>query len=780
LIGGKESMKKIPLVFELFISIVLVLIVPLMLTTYLNSEKIIEYSENEIAQSAEVNLKSVRKINEMMTDSIKKEIINLSTDTNIKQLENLKSYDMEKSNVESILKFNKVDNLIKGLAYPDSRIHSIYFYMQDADYIITSNNSTVRLDQFNDKDWMETYTKNMKTGQQDVWMSRRIYNEKGSIVRESESNYSNVISYLYTLTPITTNIKGVLVVNLYESAFSKIINNPEFDQNGNTFIINQDGQVVAHVDKNSFRQNLSDNDYIKKILGSTETLGYVIEKSSGDRTIYVYYKTKFNNWIYVSSHSLDLLMDKANNLKTQNILITMAIMFLDMMLVYAISKKISGPINSLVRDIKNKQGFELNDSKNELVFLSKAFEQIVQQESKLTSLLELSRSSANELYIMDLLNGNLGKYTGTKEERELFKYIHFVVAMLTIDKEDMFLSKYTPEQRYYLRSLLIKKCEETFVDEFQCRAITYDNNTLAIIINLETYDCTKTDKLLKASFNSISEMAFGLIGNTISVGIGGCHSNLEGIKESSIEATEALKRKLIKGNNSIIFWNVDMFENNKYFYPYNREKHILNYLSLNNFNDIEPEIAEMINEIKSTPAISCDNAIQIFNQLIGSTVKYLVEANVNISDIFGNIYNVYRQISSKETLEDIEQFFIEFYSEIVKYTSERKVSDTKHIDRILEYINMNYRNEIDFEQMATDIGISYSYIRKIVKEVTGKSLLDYVNILRINEAKRLIRQTDMTITEIASNLGYNNIQSFSRFFKKYEGITPGEFRNIKQ
>jgi AraC-like DNA-binding protein len=778
---GKESMKRLPLLFELFISILLVLIVPLMLTTYLNSEKMVEYSENEIAQSAEVNLKSVRKINEMMTDSIKKEIINLSTDNKIKELENLKSYDLEKSNVDSILKFNRVDSLIKGLAYPDSRIHSIYLYMQDADYIITSNTSTVRLDSFNDKDWMQAYTNNMKTGQQDVWMTRRIYNEKGSMVRESESNYSNVITYLYTLTPITTNVKGVIVVNIYESAFTATINNPEFDKNGNTFIIDQNGQVVSHVDKNNFKQNLSANQYIKNILESGENLGYVIEKAANERTIYVYYKTKFNNWIYVSSHSLDLLMDKANRLKSQNILITIGIMILDMMVVYAISKKISGPINSLVNDIKRKEGFELNDSKNELVFLSKAFEQIAQQESNLTSLLEVSKSSVNELYIMDLLNGNLGKYNEKKKpEGDLFQYTHFVVSMLTIDKEDMFLSKYTPEQRYYLRNLLIKKCEETFVDKLQCRAIVYDNNTLAIIINLETYDCSKTDKLLKASFNSISEMAFGLIGNTISVGIGGCHSNLEGIKESSIEATEALKRKLIKGNNSIIFWSADMSENNKYFYPYNREKHILNYLSLNDFNAIEPEISEMINEIKNTPAISCDNAIQVFNQLIGSTVKYLVEANINISDIFGNIYNVYRQISSKETLDDIESFFIEFYREIIKYTSDCKVNDTKHIDRILDYINNNYRNEIDFEQMAENIGISYSYIRKIVKEVTGKSLLDYVNILRINEAKRLIRQTNMTITEIASNLGYNNIQSFSRFFKKYEGITPGEFRNIKQ
>lgn len=774
-------MKRLPLLFELFISIVLVLIVPLILTTYLNSEKIIEYSESEIAKSAEVNLKSVRKINEMMTDSLKKEIINLSRDNKIQELENMKSYDIEKNNFLSIFKFNKVDTLLKSMVYADSRIHSIYLYVQDTDYIITSTSSTVKLKEFNDKDWLQVYNESMKKGQQDVWMPRKVYNEKGSIVTESNSNYSNVITYMYRLTPITTNVKGVIVVNVYESAINKNINNPEFDQEGNTFIIDDKGQVVSHTDKAYFKLNISDQDYIRNIINSDQNLGYVIEKNADERTIYVYYKTKFNNWIYVSSHSLDLLMDKANRLKTQNIFVTIGVMLLDMMLVFAVSKKISGPINSLVNEIKRKEGFELNDSKNEVAFLTKAFEQISQQESNLSSMLEVSKNSVNELYIMDLLNGNLGKYKDRKsKEDELFKYTHFVVAMITIDKEDMFLSKYTPEQRYYLRTLLIKKCEESFVDGLLCRGLIYDNNTLAIVINLDTYDSNRTDKILKSNFTAISEMAFGLIGNTISVGIGGCHDNLEGIKESSLEASEALKRKLIKGNNSIIYWSIDMAENNKYFYPYNSEKHILNYLSLNNIEDIVAEISSMINEIKNNQAISCDNAIQIFNQLIGSTVKYLVESNINISDIFGNIYNVYRQISSRETLDDIESFFVEFYRSIVKYTSERKVDDTKHIDRILDYINTNYRTEIDFEKMADNIGISYSYIRKIVKEVTGKSLLDYVNVLRINEAKRLIRQTNMTITEIATNLGYNNIQSFSRFFKKYEGITPGEFRNIKQ
>ena len=177
------------------------------------------------------------------------------------------------------------------------------------------------------------------------------------------------------------------------------------------------------------------------------------------------------------------------------------------------------------------------------------------------------------------------------------------------------------------------------------------------------------------------------------------------------------------------------------------------------------------------PDISCENIIQVFNQLINATIKYFVDNNIAIGRIFPNVYNLYLEVAGKETLEDIEHYMINFYKKIHSVTQSDGSNDKSNEEKIFSYLNSNYRTELNFEKMATDLQISYSYIRKIVKSITGKSVLDYINSLRISEGKRLLLQTDMTIAEIALNLGYNNVQSFNRFFKKYEGITPGEFRS---
>ena len=70
-------------------------------------------------------------------------------------------------------------------------------------------------------------------------------------------------------------------------------------------------------------------------------------------------------------------------------------------------------------------------------------------------------------------------------------------------------------------------------------------------------------------------------------------------------------------------------------------------------------------------------------------------------------------------------------------------------------------------------------MRKVFNDETGENIVNYINNMRIEEAQRLLRQTSTNINDIALSLGYNNKQSFNRFFKKYVGINPGEYRSIK-
>ena len=90
----------------------------------------------------------------------------------------------------------------------------------------------------------------------------------------------------------------------------------------------------------------------------------------------------------------------------------------------------------------------------------------------------------------------------------------------------------------------------------------------------------------------------------------------------------------------------------------------------------------------------------------------------------------------------------------------------------------HYKEDIDFEEAAANMGISYSYMRRVMKEDGDISIVDYVNRLRIKEAKRLLQTTELKTQEIAEQVGYHNVQSLNRFFKKYEGTTPNAVRSL--
>ncbi|MNW01044.1 HTH-type transcriptional activator Btr [compost metagenome] len=72
------------------------------------------------------------------------------------------------------------------------------------------------------------------------------------------------------------------------------------------------------------------------------------------------------------------------------------------------------------------------------------------------------------------------------------------------------------------------------------------------------------------------------------------------------------------------------------------------------------------------------------------------------------------------------------------------------------------------------------YISAVYKKSSGQNLTDYVAEVRIREAKKLLTHPSMTIAQVAEKVGYANDIGFIRFFKKYEGITPGAYRSSLQ
>ena len=102
------------------------------------------------------------------------------------------------------------------------------------------------------------------------------------------------------------------------------------------------------------------------------------------------------------------------------------------------------------------------------------------------------------------------------------------------------------------------------------------------------------------------------------------------------------------------------------------------------------------------------------------------------------------------------------------------------VQNILEYINLNYMRDITLKEICTKYNYSLPYMSAKFKRVVGISFMEYLQKLRIDNSKKLLFDTNYSISDIAYLVGYKDVRFYHRIFKKITGKTPAEFRKTNK
>lgn len=114
--------------------------------------------------------------------------------------------------------------------------------------------------------------------------------------------------------------------------------------------------------------------------------------------------------------------------------------------------------------------------------------------------------------------------------------------------------------------------------------------------------------------------------------------------------------------------------------------------------------------------------------------------------------------------------------------SKNKIFEISDVDQKIEQakiiMNENVLRNIDPEELAMRLNISYSWFRKVFKDYTGYAPAKYFQELKLRKAKQLLVSTSQSVKEISFLLGYQSTEYFFSFFKKHTGLTPLEYRSF--
>ncbi|KAF1303184.1 response regulator transcription factor [Enterococcus sp. JM9B] len=134
------------------------------------------------------------------------------------------------------------------------------------------------------------------------------------------------------------------------------------------------------------------------------------------------------------------------------------------------------------------------------------------------------------------------------------------------------------------------------------------------------------------------------------------------------------------------------------------------------------------------------------------------------------------RIRNSQTIIELRRLFDSVLEMIKEQPDDKRYSET--VQRVLQIINEEYIKDISLKTVSETLHLSVVYLGQLFKKETDLSFNQCLNQVRIKKAQELLLQTQQTINEISEAVGYNNTNYFSKMFKKLNGLTPKEFREI--
>ena len=169
------------------------------------------------------------------------------------------------------------------------------------------------------------------------------------------------------------------------------------------------------------------------------------------------------------------------------------------------------------------------------------------------------------------------------------------------------------------------------------------------------------------------------------------------------------------------------------------------------------------------------SAESIFSSFFHNISLYLESLELSLSEDNQPVYSGKNDIS--RLADEIFQALSSIKKTLQQTSDHQNPGNDAQIQQLLEYIRKNYQHDISLDDLADAVKMHPNYVCTLFKKQIGQSYLFCLHQERLRSAKQLLIDTDLTIEEIARQVGYNSASQLARVFRKYESTSPSDFRS---
>lgn len=600
--------------------------------------------------------------------------------------------------------------------------------------------------------------------------------------RIRDPNYKNRIFYAVPSSAPSIPLNSSILFVLCESALQDIFNQLMSNYNGYIFLLDSENDAVISFQRDELPMDskallsLLDFNY-HSIDGQTLDLQ--------DMTYNVFYEELRGH-----PYSLALIIPALQHL-------TPLTEWIDSLAITLISLLVTGlflallitianyfPIYRFTHIVKSLTALKQDPSiGRELPYISNALISLSNQNVNLMERIQDLSTIHNREFLINLFNGN---YLDSNISAQLsttsivLDKPAFIVLCITIDDFQQFQQDHSKDMQLILKECILTHCERCLSDIGNAYGVEIRQAGMyAVLLNI------KADDLKENSLNLLSENLISYINKSfelsLTIGTSLIYFHLSDTPTAFAQARVALDFRLIYGSSKVIPYNDNIVNStNADWYPVRLERQLLDAIHILDIEEISNIISHMMTEFHEQN-LTAKKIEFICCSIIGTLISFMAYLDIEADSEFYELQLLFTHFQF-ETLDIIEHHLNELILIVCKSICKGQFHRVSSLtDQILEYIDDNYNDHtLCLQSIAEHFHYSVSYISRLFKEDTGYTLINYLDNIRMQHSKQLLRETDYSLTQILEQVGYNDKNNFVRKFRQLEDITPMQYRNNYQ
>lgn len=647
-------------------------------------------------------------------------------------------------------------------------ISEMYVYYTSSNMIFGSSNVYTPqvffelLDENNKYNSFEDWLKNMQSANTSVFNNVHI-----TKMKENDTQMLTFVCKSATKKNGQPLMTGIIFVDI--DRVKGIIENEFKNINGIIYVFDNKGNEIIKTDEKGF--DLSGE--FTKFNNDSNKYSYLT--LNGNEYLSCRHISSVNDWHYI------LLMPTKESLvslyRMKNILlinILMALIF-GVGLVILFSMKNAKPIHQLLNKFIAIENNSFSE-KNIWEYINKSTDMIIQNDKNLKESLQQYKPIIRKSYLLEILNGSENNRKSLEFFEISFPYSNFIVLLFDFTHDKVFLEENLVEERIKKELFLVSKIELQFNKKYISYTLEVEKGIIGVILNMAENDpIIDTIEMIKGEL----EVSANVL---LTVAVGSKVTDITKIKNSYLLAKEALAYKIIRGAGSLILADeLNKSTNHAIIsiFDSNRERLIMEAIRNGNCEDAISLLENFTDELKNAN-LPIEFARCQFFSMMNIGFRVLSEIDVDYTNIFEDSNNPFDGIRKCSTIIEMSDKLEDVFRRVCQYISEcRTLVKSNVINKIISYIDANYSDQnIGLTSLSESFNLSVSYLSYLFKEQTGTKFNEYLNSVRIENACKLLKNTNVSINEISLKVGYSNVVSFNRAFKRIYNMSPGQYRDL--